>query len=231
MPNQPYYPNREGDQLTFFTNLQTKIPGYYTVLDISAARQAKLILILQWLTWTWLTYLPSRRSDGPAATAWRTSLATGTNDASVNAAPPIPATLTPPAGTPFFGMLTWLFEDIARWKKAEGYTDAAGEDLGIIGSSGSAHTDPPTLNGAVTGANTVRLTFALFEHVGVWIESMVQGETSFSHLATDTASPYEDTRALKVAGQAEWRDYRACWWDDSTASHNFGPTIRVAVGG
>ena len=231
MPNQPYFPNREGDQLTFFTNLQTKIPAYYTALDISAPRQAKLSIVLSWLTWTWQTYLPSRRNDGPAATAWRNSLASGTNDASVNAAPPVPATLTPPASTPFFGMLTWLFEEVGRWKTAEGYTDAVGEALAIVGAGGGVHANPPDLNSEVTGTNTVRLTFALYEHSGVWFESLRQGDSSFSHIATDTSSPYEDTRELKTPGQAEWRDYRACWWDDSTASHNFGPTIRVAVGG
>ena len=46
MANQPYFPNREGDQLTFLTNLQSKIAAYYTTLDISAARQAKLQLTL-----------------------------------------------------------------------------------------------------------------------------------------------------------------------------------------
>ena len=33
MANQPYYPTREGDQLTWFTNLQSKIGTYYTPLD------------------------------------------------------------------------------------------------------------------------------------------------------------------------------------------------------
>jgi len=28
MPNQPIFPKREGDQLFFFTNIQTKIAGY-----------------------------------------------------------------------------------------------------------------------------------------------------------------------------------------------------------
>jgi hypothetical protein len=66
-------------------------------------------------------------------------------------------------------MLTWLFEEIAHWKKAEGYTD--------------------------------------------------------------TTSPYTDTRPVKTAGQAEWRDYRACWWDGDTASMAFGPVVRVLVNG
>src|SRR6266404_6380141 len=117
MANQPFYPGREGDQLLWLNNLSSKIAAYFTALDISAARQAKIQLALTWLIWAWQIYLPARRQDAPAATAWRNQLATGTSDASINTAPPTPAELTPPAGTPFFGMLTWLFEEIARWKK------------------------------------------------------------------------------------------------------------------
>ncbi len=227
--NQPYYPAREGDQLPFFTAIRTKISGYYTALDIGSARQAKTQLVLNWLIWTWQTYLPARRLDAPTATSWRNQLATGTGTA--DAAPPIPVVLTPPAGTPFFGMLTWLFEEVARWKKAEGYTDTIGLDLGIVGSSSTAHTDPPALSGGAVAENNVQLDFTLYEHDGVRIESMVQGDTAFTFLGTDTGSPYNDLRPVKTPGQAEWRDYRACWWDNATASQAFGPVFRVLVNG
>ena len=231
MPNQPYYPTREGDQLAFFTNIQSKIANYYTALDISDARKAKLTLTLNWLIWTWQTFLPSRRQDAPAATAWRNQLATGTNDAAVNAAPPTPALLTPPAGTPYFGMLTWLFEEIVRWKAAEGYTDTIGQALGIIGSTATAHTDPPTLTTGDVAQNSVELLFNLYEHDGIRIDSHVQGDAGFTFLANDTASPYIDTRPVKTPGQAEWRDYRACWWDKDVATMAFGPVLRVLVQG
>ena len=120
MANQPFYPNREGDQTFWFSNIQGKIAGYYTALDISPARQTKLTLTLNWLIWTWQVYSPTRRPEGPAA-------------------------LTPPSGTPYFGMLTWLFEEIARWKTAEGYTDTIGKDLGVIGAAATTHDAPPLL--------------------------------------------------------------------------------------
>jgi hypothetical protein len=49
MANQPFFPNREGDQLQWFINLKSKTPTYYTECDISLARQAKLQLVLDWL--------------------------------------------------------------------------------------------------------------------------------------------------------------------------------------
>ena len=231
MPNQPFYPAREGDQGLLFTNIQTKIPNYYTDLEISATRQAKLTLVLSWLIWAWQIYLPSRRTDPTTATAWRQQLASGTSDATTNTAPPVPATLPPPAGTPFYGMLSWLFDEIGRWKKAEGYTAAIGADLGIVGAAAISHTDPPTLWQGDVAQNSVEICTNIYEHDGAWLESQRQGETGFTFLATETTSPYVDTRPVKTPGQAEWRDYRACWWDANTASYAFGPVLRVLENG
>jgi hypothetical protein len=97
MANQPFYPGREGDQLLWLNNLNSKIAAYFTALDISTARQTKIQLALTWFIWAWQIYLPARRQDAPAATAWRNQLATGTSDASTNTEPPTPAALTPPA--------------------------------------------------------------------------------------------------------------------------------------
>ena len=42
------------------------------------------------------------------------------------------------------------------------------------------------------------VTITLYEHDGVWIESRRQGEPGFVSFATDTASPYEDNRPVKI---------------------------------
>jgi len=231
MANQPFYPKREGDQNLFFTNIQSKYAKYTAALEISDVRKAKLILVLNWLIWAWHIYLPARRADAPAATAWRQQLATGSSDATTDPSPPEPAALTPPEGVPFFGMLTWLFEEIARWKKAEGYTDTIGADLGIVGAASQPHTDPPELTVGDVAENSVEISTLFWEHDAAYLQSRVQGETVFSFLAVETISPYVDTRPVKVAGQAEWRDYQACWWDNNKASMQFGPVLRVLVSG
>jgi len=231
MANQPYYPTSEGNQITWFTNIQSKITGYATELDISATRQTKINLCLTWLIWCWQTFLPARRHDGPVATRWRDSLATGIPDPAISAAPPAPATLTPPAGTAFFGMLSWLFGEIARWKKAEGYTDTIGHDLGVIGAA-NTQPDPnaiPEVRGEVCDAE-VLLHFQKEGHEGVWIEGQVGDETVWSFLAIDTTNPYNDTRPLKVAGQPEKRRYRLCFWD-GLPTNQWSNIIEVTFGG
>ena len=81
--------------------------------------------------------------------------------------------LTPPAGTAYFGMLTWLFEEIGRWKTAEGYTDTIGQNLGVIGAAAVTHPAPPVLSQGPVAQNNVQLDFTLYEHDGVWLESQV----------------------------------------------------------
>ena len=231
MANQRFYPTADGNQLTWFANIDSKIATYYTALGIPAARQAKLTLVLAWLIWCWGTFIPARRQEGPTATRWRNNLASGTDDPAISAAPPEPATLTPPAGTPFFGMLTWLFSEIGRWKMAEGYDDVIGKDLGIIGPE-SGPPDPtavPLVRGEARDSEVI-LHFRKQGHMGVWIECQVGNETEWAFLAIDTSNPYNDTRPLKVPGQPEKRRYRLCFWDDGP-TNEWSNIVEVAFGG
>ena len=79
--------------------------------------------------------------------------------------------------------------------------------------------------------NSVELRFVLREHEGVWMQCHTQGDAGYQDVGSDTASPWVDTRPVKVPGTPEWRDYRACWWDHSTPSMAFGPVLRVIVNG
>ncbi|MES2706903.1 MAG: hypothetical protein V4726_09910 [Verrucomicrobiota bacterium] len=236
MANQPYYPNREGDQLTWLTNLQTKIPDHYTALGIGGDRQLKLGLTLSWLVWTWGTFLPSRRKDAPAATAWRNQLASGSSDASSTPVqPPVPATLPPPSGLPYFGMLTWLFEEIVRWKSAEGYNETIGRSLAIIGASQSAPdltTLQPRLSATASGGS-VKITWSwqgwstFLDLLEITVDR--SDGKGFVPLAFDTTPNYEDT-APYPATPVKW-SYKAIY---RVADHQVGQwsaPISVTVGG
>ncbi|MGL4400724.1 MAG: hypothetical protein ACRCXD_12705 [Luteolibacter sp.] len=235
MANQAFYPTREGDQLTWFTNIQSKIATYYTPLDITPARQAKLTLTLDWLQWTWGTFLPSRRQDAPAATAWRNQLATGTSDTGTAVSPPVPATLTPPAGTPYFGMLIWLFEEIGRWKSAEGYTDTIGQSLGIIGAT-QAGPDLVTIQPAITATasgGTVRIAwgwqgYSAFLDLCELCVDRADGK-NFVPLAYDTTPNYEDT-APYPAAPTRWT-YRAIYRVGDHQVGQWSADVSVTVGG
>lgn len=66
-------------------------------------------------------------------------------------------------------------------------------------------------------------------HKGIYLESPRQGAETWEFLAIDIESPYLDTRPNLIAGQAEWRDYRARYWD-GTPVGDWSAVLRVSVG-
>jgi hypothetical protein len=234
MPSQSYYPTREGEQLTWFTNLQTKIPAYYTALDVSAARQAKLSLTLNWLIWTWQTLIPSRRQDAPAAIAWRNQLASGTSDAATNVAPPAPGAVGPVVGTPYFGMVTWLLEEVSRWKASEGYNENIGQSLAIIGSQ-LAPPDFATIQPritAVASGGIVKIGWN-WQGFGAFLDlceiSVDRGTGGgFEPLAIDSTPGYDDTTPYPAA-PIKWI-YRAIYRVTDHQVGQWSQEVSVVVG-
>jgi hypothetical protein len=235
MATSPYYPTREGDQLTWFLNLTTKIDTFAVPLEINPLRLTQIFEALSWLTWTWGTFLPSRRLDGPAALAWRNLLATGTSGPGTTVTPPLPATLVQPSTTPSFGMLTWLFEEIGRWKSAVGYNDTIGQSLGIIG----AVLTPPDLTtlqpiiSATASGGSVKVGWGWQGHAAALdlCELMVNRSDgqNFTLLAYDSTPNYEDSQPYPVA-PTKWI-YKAIY---RVADHQVGQWSAVAevlVGG
>ena len=228
MQFEPFFPRQEADEVPWFANLKTKITtaGYAAALDLAAGEAATVQGVCTLFIYINETFLPLVRKFPEAWTATILQARTGTGGVIV---PPAPA-WNPPAGSASFtaGLLTDLFKRIARWKTAAGYTDAIGRDLGIVGETKPATEEPPVLKSTV-GPDGVKLTFKKHGHKGIYLESRRQGAETWEFLAIDIESPYLDTRANLTAGQAEWRDYRARYWD-GTPVGDWSAVLRVSVG-
>ncbi len=98
-----------------------------------------------------------------------------------------------------------------RVKRHPGYTEAIGQQLGIIGPEDSTDLNnaKPTLTGRVLGNSEVEIAFNKSVSSGVSIYGQRGAETGWTWLARDTQSPYVDNRPLLVATQPENRRYRA----------------------
>jgi hypothetical protein len=97
-------------------------------------------------------------------------------------------------------------------KHQSGYTEAIGEDLGIvppkaIGGSLAADGAKPDFTATVL-ANMVRLDWVKGQFDGVLIQCKRGTETAFTFLDKDTQSPYEDARPNINPDQHEARIYR-----------------------
>ena len=229
MASSPYYPTREGDQLTWFLNLNVKIDSFITPLELNPARVAQIHNTLGWLIWTWGTLLPSRRLDAPAALAWRNLLATGISQAGTVVTPPVPALLIPPSSITYFGMLTWLFEEISRWKSSVGYNDTIGQSLGIIGpvlSPPDFTTVQPALTATASGGS-VKVTwgwqgYSAFLDLCELVVDRNDGQ-NFKLLAYDSTPNYEDNQPYPVA-PTKWT-YKAIY---RVGDHQVGQWSAVA---
>ena len=236
MAVQPYFPKREGDQLLWLQNLYVKIATYYTALDISPARQTKLLLTLPWLIWTWQTYAPTRRAEATAATSWRNNLATGDPTVSGAAAlPPAPSELGPPTDDdPYFGMLTWLFEEIGRWKKAEGYTTTIGEALQIVGPVTPAPPadSKPALKARLGTGGLPEILWKKGPFEGLRIQIDRSDEKGYVNLATDMKPNFtDDLSPLPAPGKTALWTYRAIYLLDDADFGQWSDAVSIAVTG
>ena len=228
MQFDPFFPRTEAAETIWFSNLKTKIltTGYAAALQLEAGEATTVQSICTLFIYINENFLPLVRSFPEAWTATIEQARSGTGGIVV---PPAPA-WNPPAGSASFtsGLLSGLFTRIARWKTAAGYTEAIGKDLGIVGESRPATEEPPVLKDSVN-PDGVKLTFKKHGHKGIYLESRRQGHEAWEFLAIDIESPYLDTRANLTPGQAEWREYRARYWD-GTAVGDWSAALRVNVG-
>lgn len=121
---------------------------------------------------------------------------------------------------------------IQRFKKAPGYTNAIGKDLGVIGTDDPFNPDtykPVISAGAFPGHVTVKFTKKGVQ--GVNIYSQLKGEEKWEKLAFDSYSPYEDNRPLHVPGSAEVRQYMAIGVIHDHEIGQMSDIIEVTFGG
>ncbi|MCX6151516.1 MAG: hypothetical protein NTX22_13375 [Ignavibacteriales bacterium] len=101
-------------------------------------------------------------------------------------------------------------------KSSNGYTEAMGLELGIIGTAETGEdleTIKPTLKGKILGGSAV-VSFDKQKMNGVKIYSKRGSEPDFTFLAVDTSSPYEDNRQKLNANLPEERLYYAYYLCD-----------------
>ena len=225
-----FYPARSGDQIVWLRTFRNKIPNYQTPLGYVAADITAVQADCDRLAWLLETLQGTAQSFAQGVTAHLRLMQEGTGTALV--APPAFALPTTPAqpNNVLPGALKRLMNFIANLKTRTGYSDAIGEDLGVIGAQVVVDPDAVPTVKATARSGEVEINFSKDGHLGVWIESQVGGETEWAHIAIDTSDPYNDTRPLKVAGQPEKRRYRLCFWDGEP-TRVWTPINEVAFGG
>ncbi len=102
---------------------------------------------------------------------------------------------------------------VQRMKLSPNYTEAIGQELGIIGAQDTTDlsTGKPTLTATALPGGDAEVQFNKSISQGVDVYAKRDGDADFVFLARDTQSPYLDNRPLLQAGKPELRRYKAIY--------------------
>ena len=76
--------------------------------------------------------------------------------------------------------------------------------------------------------DAVFVNFFKHGYPGISTQSRRQGEEAWVSLGVCVRRPFRDTRPVKVPGQAEWREYRARFWNNEHTG-DWSSVVRVTV--
>lgn len=230
MKRQRYFPEIRSQQPEWFTNYADKVTPYATTAAMPAGEITETVKEAKFCAYTSGTWLAQAKEFYPACFASLEHLYDGSGASPlvlpVFTAPVLPAGVVPVAP----GALKRIFRFVADLKNKSAYTEAMGEDLGLIGPEETPPNVPKfSLKlGTGEGCECAELRFFKYGRLGVIIECRRNGGP-WEFLAIDTESPYTDARPLLVPGTAEVREYRLRLWDGAPIG-DFTAVQRLTVG-
>ncbi len=230
MRRNPWWPVRVGDQVTCLGNFRTKLPGYATPLGLAAGVVTAAVADCDWLIYVLSEWLPTVRTFSEACTNATIDAQSG-DGTTVLSLP----TFTPPAGgTPVdTGALNRVFDLVQTIKDSAGYTEAIGQDLGIIGSEKGAPdftTFGPVLKITRAPAGvTVGWDWQAKRDFLDMIELQVDRGNGWELLAFDTTPGYNDTAPIP-ATPTKWK-YRGIYRVGDQRVGQWSAEVSVNVGG
>jgi hypothetical protein len=229
MARQDYLPNAEDQLVVWFANLAAKLPGYATLLEIAStdvlAVESDALFVA-----AVVNYAEAVRLDLKETTAFKNLELYGPLGGAIPTLPggADPITLSPRAP----GIIPRTRALVQRVKAAAHYTQAIGQDLGVVGPEASEPlTVKPTGRAFASGPHEATVEFRKGGFDGVLIECRRAGEAAFALLAFDTYSPYVDNRPPLVPGQPEAREYRMRYRKADEAVGEYSDVMSVVVNG
>ena len=241
MSSTPYVPASDNAKIIWLNNFSGKISGYAALFSISSEEvtsvQNDAAAFSYWVgqVEVFTTEKEERVSyknllrDGPIGSAGGTPPTVG------GGSPPLPvpaamaAVSPPPGGIPVTvppGIFPRIAKLVQRIKASLNYTQAIGNDLGIIGSE--QIIDPATLKPTlklIFEGGVVEVQWKKGASDSVRIESDKDG-TGFRFLAVDTVPHYTDT--TPITAPATWK-YRAMYIINDLLVGQWSDVASIAV--
>lgn len=191
------------DQLT---NLSDKLSTYQAALGLTAGQltaAADDAAMMDFMTHS----ISTSKSYGQGWTALKDDARKGKGSDPI-ATFPSPVNVTTPPTAVLPGIEERFRSLAAQIKANPAYTNAMGEDLGIVADQDTTVLTAPQLKVEMKGGSPV-ISFKKSISDGIRLYSQRGTEKSFSFLAVDTRSPYVDTRPNETPDTPETRQYYA----------------------
>lgn len=199
----------KADDLGFIAQLKSfaeKIPSYQTQLGLTAAQLTSAADDAEFMAFVVL----GNNSTAEYRQGWtnlKNNARAGSGTTPLDSFPVAVDVSSPPTAVP--AGIEKRFRSLAGQIKAHpNYTDAMGEDLGIVAPEDTTAIGAPALKIILDGGSPV-ISFKKGKSDGIKIYCKRGTETEFSFLAVDTRSPYTDNRPNQTAGTTETRQYYA----------------------
>lgn len=187
-------------------NFNAKLPLYMVQLGITQATVDAVSADAEYFSFI-VTGADKAKDYSKAWTTQKSTSRRGTGDAPI-AGFPVPVDVSTPPAAVLPGVEKRFRQLVKQIKSNPNYTDAIGEDLGIVATQPVPVFTAPELKVSMKGGNPT-IGYKRGNSEGVRIYSKRAGEDSFTFLDVSTRSPYVDARPNVVPNTAETRQYYA----------------------
>ena len=223
-----YYPTTDAEQGIWWKNFGVKIALHGASLGISAAEISQIqadSLVLNYLNET----IDSLKKELAKRIAYRNALTDNELGSTLGVIPAAPVFTVAPTAVPA-GINKSRAKFVARIKNHSNYTNAIGEDLGIIGSETAAKiaSDMPVLKATVNGGRVVlKWKKGKYKSIDLYVD---RGDNKgFVLLTTATTTTYTDKYELPTGVNALLCIYKARYKKGDEPCGDFSAEVRETI--
>ena len=228
MAKSYYLPYGDRERLIWLKNFNTKFASYSATFGFTAAEVTSLANDTAAFGFH-LEMSELFKTESRERTAYKDRLRDGPIGASLGVLPSVPTLPAPPPVVPA-GIFPRVASIVKRFKAHLAYSEAIGQDLGIIGPEPTLDLkgQRPVLIVSKKGKDVV-IKYVRGKNDGIQLYCKRGNETDFEMVAVVNLASYADKRPNLVAGQPETRKYRAWFLLDDEVVGQESSEVSIVV--
>ena len=222
-----YVKDNDLEFVSQLSNFKDKLPAYQTVLGLDAAVITSVTDDATFMAFA-VTAIDTAKSYAQGWTSLKDDARGGKGTTPIASFPtPVDVTTPPTAVNP--GIEDRFRSLVQQIKANPAYTEAMGEDLGIVAPQDTTELTAPKLTVKLEGGVPV-ISFVKSKSDGIRLYSKRGSETEFTFLAVDTRSPYTDSRPNLTPDTAETSQYYAYFIRADEQVGSQSDVVEISVG-